>query len=200
MKNPTFRHLATPPGGVLLVLAALTAGCATASTKTPASTAATRDQIQTTLPKFSDTVGPRDAFLDPTLDRRLATELQQDIARGTDSVSKEKYPAWNQLALPAPAVPDVVPAENRFLLRRTLARMTGGVAQEQANLQRLDSFLDQHPEIQQALEDDPSRLVGVDFMVKYPPLAKFFDQHPDLFSVFFQHAAQKTGPQTPPTD
>ena len=189
LKTTTYRHVGIPLSGILLFAIALTGGCTTASTEPTPPIAST--PVETENPQFQEELRRLDAFLDANTNRTLEIKLRQNIARLDDAAFQQETSEWKQLMLERPALPGALKTEQRFLLHRALARMSGHLSLERRNLRRLDEFLDVHPAIQNALEVNPALLTSLDFQIKYPPLAEFFASHPDLYSVFYQNAGKR---------
>ena len=150
--------------------------------------------METDNPQVQEELRRLDSFLDASANRTLEIKLRQNIARLNDVAFQLETPEWRQLMLERPALTGALKTERRFLLHRALTRMIGNLPLECGNLRRLDRFLDDHPAIQDALEINPALLTSLDFQIKYPALAEFFGQHPDLYTVFYQTAA-KAGAQ-----
>jgi hypothetical protein len=198
MKNLPFPHLGLPLSGVLLFIIALTGGCATAGTEPPARLTST--PVRTEDPKFQAELRQLDVFLDANANPSLEKELRRNLARLNDTAFLQAFPEWTQLTLDRPALPDALKAEQLFFLHRALARMTGNLPLEARHLQRLDDFLSANPAIQDALVDDPSLLTSMDFLIQHPPLAAFFERHPDLYTVFCENAALRDALSAPPAE
>jgi hypothetical protein len=186
MKNRPFTPFGIPLSGILLITLALTGGCTTVSPKPSA-------RITSTPVKTEDTNRREDlrqleAFLDGQVDKALENELRQRIDHWDDLDLQQRYPEWKKFALDRPGLTDAMKSEKLFFLHRSLAHMTGNLPLETRHIQQLDDFLDIHPAIRDPLEVDPALLTNLDFLLKYPALAAFFDKHPDLFTVFAQNA------------
>lgn len=162
-----------------------TAGCSTvAPTATAAALAATPTPVLSTDAAVRQELLQLDAFLDANANLALESALRQNSTRIAEAATLPDSPSWNRFVNGRPALRSALSSEPRFLLHRSLARMTGRLPLEQNNLRLLGKFLDAHPAIERSLEANPALLVDQDFLILHPSLATFFGQHPDLFSVF----------------
>ena len=189
MNSRPFALFGIPLGAVLLITIALTGGCTTVSPKPSARIIST--PVKTDDINHREALQQFEAFLDGQVDKALENELRQHIDHWNDRDLQERFPEWKKFILDRPGLPDAMRSERLFFLHRSLARMTGNLPVEARHIQQLDGFLDAHPAIRDALETDPALLTNLDFLLKYPALAGFFDQHPDLFTVFAQNAPTK---------
>jgi hypothetical protein len=118
-----------------------------------------------------------DAFLDSHA--VIDDELRQHPGLADNPDFLKNHPEYAAFVAEHPGVADQLKEHPRYFVRRALV-----VQRRQpitpAEVKKLDAFLDQHPDVEQALEANPKLADDPKFVADHPELRKFLNDHPKV--------------------